>query len=263
MKEKEQKIIYYTDELKNEFSTIQITPRKIDANYDYGKNNFKWKFLHWFWYTLTFRPVSTLVLKLAVHHKIVNKEVLKPYRHKAYFMYANHTNAACDPFIPAQVAKPNHIYVIVHPNNVSMPVLGRINPYLGALPLPDDFEAAKNFMNIIKMRIEQNRPVMIYPEAHIWPYYTKIRPFLETSFRYPVQYDVPVFCFTNTYQKRKFSKKHKIVTYVDGPFFADKNLGPKEQKLDLRNRVYNAMTERTKNNNMEIIKYIKKEESND
>ena len=44
-----------------------------------------------------------------------------------------------------------------------------------------------------------------------------------------MQFDVPVFCFTNTYQKRKFSSKHRIVTYVDGPFFADKSLSPNEQ----------------------------------
>ena len=29
------KIIYYSDELEDEFSTAQITPKKIDKNYTY------------------------------------------------------------------------------------------------------------------------------------------------------------------------------------------------------------------------------------
>lgn len=259
---KKQEVIYYTDELQDEFSTTQITPRKIDASYDYGTKSFKWKLFHIFWYSIVFRPICRFTFKFILGHKIVNRKILKPYKNKPFFMYGNHTNTACDPFIPSMLAYRNHVFVIVHPNNVSMPVLGRINPYLGAIPLPDDLSAAKNFMNAIKVRIEQKRIVMIYPEAHIWPYYTKIRPFVETSFRYPVQYNVPVFCFTNTYQKRRFSSKPRIVTYVDGPFFADGNLSSKEQKKDLRDKVYNTMTEKSKNNTVEVIKYIKKETTN-
>lgn len=253
-----QQIIYYSDELNDEFSKIKITPKRIDGNWDYG-GDLKWSILSFFWYKMVFRPIAQFIFKFILHHKIVNRQVLKPFKHKAYFMYANHTNTACDPFIPSMVMFPSHPFVIIHPNNVSMPVLGHIISYLGGLPLPDNLEATKNFIDIIKLRISQNHPIMIYPEAHIWPYYTKIRPFLDLSFRYPVQYDVPVFCFTNTYQKQKMSKKPHIVTYVDGPFYADKTLSSKEQKTDLRNRVYDVMTERAKNNNVEIIKYIKVE----
>ncbi len=101
--------------------------------------------------------------------------------------------------------------------------------------------------------------IAIYPEAHIWPYYTKIRPFDEKSFRYPVDFDKPVFSFTNTYQKRKFSKKPKMVTYVDGPFFPDASVPKKARQLKLRNEVYDAMTKRSQANNIEVIKYLKEE----
>ena len=56
----------------------------------------------------------------------------------------------------------------------------------------------------IKKRIEQKKCVVIYPEAHVWEYYTKIRPFPSTSFKFPVNCDVPAFCMTTTYYKRKF-----------------------------------------------------------
>ena len=127
-----------------------------------------------------------------------------------------------------------------------------------ALPLPDDTDAAKNFIKEITEKISEKKCVTIYPEAHIWPFYTKIRPFTESSFRYPIQNKCPVMCFTNTYQKRKFGKKPKIVTYIDGPFYADSSLKGKAQKVELRNRVYETMVERSRNNTIVLATYIKK-----
>lgn len=257
--QKEQKIIYYEDELNDEFAGDNIIPRKIDENYNYGDNSFWWKLKSFFWYRIIAHPIAFFFLYFYYHLKFVNKNVLKSYKHSAKFLYGNHTNNLADALIPTFLQDPNKNFVIVNPNNVSMPILGKITPYLGAIPLPDTISATKNFMKIIEMRIQSKNTITIYPEAHIWPFYTKIRPFTDLSFRYPVSYKVPVFCFTNTYQKRKFSKTPKIVTYIDGPFFADENLPPKERRKKLRDEVFEKMTERSKNNNVEIIKYIKKE----
>lgn len=254
-----QKVIYYSDELNDEFSSATIKARKIDENYKYGDESFWWNLKRFIAYRLIAVPLSYVLIKINYHHKIVNKKILKEVRNKNYFIYANHTNQMCDPFIPAFVCSPSYIYVIVHPNNISIPIIGPAVTYLGALPLPDTLGATKNFVNIIKERVMNNYPIVIYPEAHIWPFYTKIRPFGDASFRFPIQYNSPVYCFTNTYQKRRFSKKPKMVTYIDGPFYADKTLSLKEQRSDLRNKVYNVMCERSKNNNVEIVKYIKKE----
>jgi hypothetical protein len=75
--------------------------------------------------------------------------------------------------------------------------------------------------------------------------------------------DRPVFCFTNTYQKRAFSKKPRTATYIDGPFFADKSKSIRDQRKELRDTVFKCMCERAKNSDVELIKYIKREESND
>lgn len=255
----EQKVIYYTDELNDEFSSAQIVPRKIDETYKYGDGSLWWHIKHRFWLCL-YAPCAALYLRFKWHHKIVNRKCLKKIsRKQPFFMFANHTNPVADAFIPTFVVRPKNTFVIVHPNNVSMPVIGKINPYVGAIPLPDNMPATKNFMNTIKLRVQENAVIHIYPEAHIWPFYTGIRPFADTSFRYPIQYNTPVFCFTNTYQKRRFFKTPKLVTYVDGPFFADPNLPAKEQRSQLRDAVYNTMCERSKNSNVDLIKYLKKE----
>jgi 1-acyl-sn-glycerol-3-phosphate acyltransferase len=249
--------IYYKDELNDEFSTAQITPRKIDGSYDYSHDGLRKKAARFFWYKVIARPLGWLYLKIRYHHKNVGKEKLKAAGAGGYYLYANHTSEDADPFIPSMVAFPKDVFVIVHPNNVSMPVLGKITPHLGALPLPDDKAAMKNFLDILNQIAAEQQVVMIYPEAHIWPYYTGIRPFRDSSFRYPLQYDKPVYCFTNTYQKRKIGKTPRIVTYVDGPFTAPEGMSMKEKKAYLRDKVYGAMCERSKASNVEMIRYIK------
>ena len=47
----------------------------------------------------------------------------------------------------------------------------------------------------------------------------------------------------------------QIVTYVDGPFYADESLTAREQKRMLRDQVYQTMCERAKSNEVELIHY--------
>lgn len=266
------KVIYYEDELNDEFSLAEITPLKIDDNYKYCHDSLFKKFTHFFWYRIIATPIAYFYMKLVFHHKVVGRELLKDFRDKGYFMYGNHTQDIADAVIPTLLNFPKDVYIIAHPNNVSIPCIGKVAASLGALPLPDDMKASQNFVKAIERRLTENNVIMVYPEAHIWPYYTKIRPFTDVSFRYPVKYKTPTFCFTNTYQeRRKFlkskmspqgetTKKPKIVTYIDGPFYPDERLPAKEQKADLRNRIYECMCERAKNSTVVTIEYVKREE---
>ena len=253
--------IYYQDELNDEFAGDHIQAKTIDGSYRYIRDGFLGKLAHVFWYRIIAIPLAKCYMKLHFHHRIEGREALKKAGKSGYYMYGNHTHPLCDALIPSMVSMPVDVSVIVHPNNVSMPVLGRITPYLGALPLPDDMDATKNFVRAVEQRIKENKCVMIYPEAHIWPYYTDIRPFKDTSFRYPVQAKVPVFCLTNTYQRRGKSKTPQIVTYIDGPFYPDEALSAKAQKEMLRNAVYETMKARAKNNTMELVHYVRKQDN--
>lgn len=253
------KIIYYQNELEDEFSDAVITPIKIDGSYDY-EGGFRRKIARGIIYHIIAKNAASLFLKIKYNHKIVNKKCLSEAKGTGFFLYGNHTNAIADALIPTMICNPISVHVIVHANNVSMPILGKITPCLGALPLPDDKTAAKNFNTALQHIIEKKQCITIYPEAHIWPYYTKIREFKDQSFRYPVNCKVPVYCFTNTYQKRKWRKTPQIVTYVDGPFYPNDSLRSKEQRKQLHDEVLASMKKYCKNSNVEIIQYIKKEE---
>jgi hypothetical protein len=61
----------------------------------------------------------------------------------------------------------------------------------------------------------------------------------------------------------KHGSRPRIVTYIDGPFFADESLNKKSQREDLRNQVYTAMKQRAKENTVTLIQYIKQEKTDD
>lgn len=251
------KVIYYSDELHDEFSTAQITPRVIDGSYKYERN----PLLRFFWYRMIATPLALFYVKCVLHERAVGREKLKPFRGTGFYLYGNHTQDVGDPLIPNVFCLPKDVSFIVHPNNVSMPVLGRINPYLGAIPLPDTKEAYRSFSDCVDARVKKGNALVIYPEAHIWPFYTGIRPFTDASFGYPARTGAPVFCFVNTYRKRKRGRRPSIVTYIDGPFYPDMDLPLGQRRKKLHSEVYGTMCERAKNSDVEVIKYIKKSDT--
>ncbi len=254
---KEKKVIYYKDELNDEFSEAKITPRIIDESYVYEHKNPLWNFASLALQNVVSMPIKILYSKLKFRQEYIGKEKIKKYRKTGYFIYANHTQNFADVFIPSLPIYPKRNFFIVNPENVSMKFLGNIVQMLGAIPIPSNRKAMMNFLDSINKKIEKNYAITIYPEAHIWPYYTKIRPFKSVSFKYPVQLQKPVFCMTNTYQERK-NGKVKITTYIDGPFFSDINKSLKEQQQELRDKVYEQMVQRSKSSTYEYIIYKEK-----
>lgn len=259
MNKEEIKTIYYEDELNDEFSEAKIIPRKIDENYKYIHKNIIWNTCAFLVQNVLSIPIKYLYAKIKFKVKYIGKEKLKQYKKEGYFIYGNHTQSFADTFLISNAVFPKINYLIVNPENVSMKFLNTLVEMLGAIPIPSNKEAMKNFLETIEKRINKGYSITIFPEAHIWPYYTKIRPFKSVSFKYPIKLQKPAFCMTNTYQSYGKNKdKVKIVSYIDGPFFPDKNLAMKEQQENLRNKIYNAMMERSKNSNIEVIKYVRK-----
>ena len=253
------KIIYYEDELNDEFSKSSIEPRIIDENYKYVHKNPLWNLCSFVLQNILSVPIKILYAKIKFRIKYIGKEKIKPYRNEGYFIYGNHTQPFADTFIPSIPMYPKRNFLIVNPVNISLKGTGTLVEMLGAMPIPSNKSAMKNFLEAIKQKTNKGYAITIYPEAHIWPYYTKIRPFKDVSFKYPIQLKKPAFCITNTYQSYgKNNKKIKIVSYIDGTFYPNKGLTLKEQQKELRNKIYNCMDERSKNSNIEHIKYIKK-----
>ena len=131
---------------------------------------------------------------------------------------------------------------------------------LGAVPVPQELCGLKNFSSDIVHAAEGGHWVAIYPEAHIWPYYTGIRPFGAASFKYPAKCGLPVFAYTTVYKKRRLLKRPKKVVYIDGPFFAEGG-SVNERAHALRDKVYAAMCERAKLSDCAYCEYIRADDA--
>ncbi|MCQ2087443.1 MAG: 1-acyl-sn-glycerol-3-phosphate acyltransferase [Bacilli bacterium] len=254
-KEQTPKILYYSDELNDDFAGTDINQKKLPQNFKYISKNIFYvigKFL----ITVLLTPIIYLVLKIWYHQKFINRKALKRAKHTGYFVYGNHTNGCLDAFLPQVLTCPKKAYIIVNPDATSIPGIRTLVMMLGAIPLPTDNSLTLKYLHCIKDRVTKNKSViMIYPEAHIWPYYTDIRNFKADSFIYPVEHNVPVFCTTNVYKKRKIGRRPKVVTYVDGPFYPDPSLTKKENMTNLRNKVYETMKNRVNSNPVYKYKY--------
>jgi len=250
---------YYENELEDDFAENNgnLENVKIDKNYKYLHKNIFWRIGSFIVYRLIFLVPVNIYAKLKFGLKIEGKQKIKNYKKqnkKGYFVYHNHTQEILDAFLPTIINFPTKAYIIANSDNVSIKGLKTANKMMGALPVPEDKESTRNFLEAINHHLEKGKAISIYPEAHVWPYYIGIRNFKSVSFKYPVKQNVPVFSCTTTYQKNKKGKA-KVVLYIDGPFYPKVDLGLKQAQKDLRDEVYNKMQERAQNSNIEVIKY--------
>ena len=197
---------------------------------------------------------SNVYCRFFLHVKVRGADKLRKHK-DGYFLYANHTQPIGDVFTPALVCFPKRIYTVVGAANMDLPVIGKILPFLGALPIPGSLKGMKEFNNAVQTRVNDGHPIIIYPEAHLWEYYTKIRPFSDVSFKYPVKSGKAVFSMPSTYQKRKFGKKPKTTVFIDGPFTPEGE-ALKEKTKSLKDAVFESMQKRSELSTCEYIKYI-------
>lgn len=193
--------------------------------------------------------------RLFLHMKVKGRKKVKGIKGD-FFIYGNHTQPVGDVFIPAMCVLPKRIYTVVSTANYGIPIIGKLLPYLGALPISDSLEGIKELNKAIEQRLEKKHPIVIYPEAHVWEYYTDIRPFPDTSFKFPVKFNKPCFALTVTYKRSRHFKRPIMEVFIDGPFYPQGNTA-KEMAVNLHKQVFEIMKERCKNSDVEYIRYEK------
>lgn len=242
---KYQDIIYYEDELNDDFATTVKNIKPLPDNYKFISNNFLVKIFEFIGYRMLMTPFAFIYCKIKFNYKIKNKKILKQIKN-GYFIYGNHTTVLGDAFLPNLVSfkTKNHIITGKQANSLTfiLPILRAV----GALPLSENINHKKKLLKSINKLISKNKSITIFPEAHVWPYYTDIRPFTSDSFKYAVRLNAAVVSMTTCFQKRKFFKTPKIIIYLDGPYYPDENLTINENAQLLRNKVYDSMKENCK-----------------
>ena len=262
MPKKEKKIIYYSDELNEDFANHNIKEKAIPNSYKYINHSWLFKVNSFLLKYLIAIPILWIINKTIFRVKFVNKKILKTLKHKGYYIYANHVLPFDPVVIPVMVNTRKPCLIISSHNLFSINrFVSWIARHLHAIPVPNsDYEMANNFKNAMSYHIKKKHRVLIYPEAHIWPYYNRIRHFKPVSFRYPVTDKAPIIVMTTTFKKRKGNRKPKPIIYIDGPFYPNTFLSTERDQINaLAELTYETMMNHaTKDDNYEYIKYMKK-----
>lgn len=245
------KVYFYNDYSDDFFKDDK--EYKLKSSYKWIRNDIYSKVLSFLVYLVAL-VVSFFYCYFVLRMKIIGKKNLRKIKKGGYFIYSNHTQVVGDVFIAAHVAFPKRIYTIVGLDNYKLKFIGKILPFLGALPIGETYSQMKEFNKAVKERVKRH-PIVIFPEAHVWPYYTKIRPFVEGSFKYPIKNDVASFSLTVTYKKTKIRKRPKMIVYLDGPFYV---INSSDKEKELKDIIYNKMYERSLSSDFEYFDYIKK-----
>lgn len=237
------KVIYYEDALHDDFADNGIEAKPVPSDFPFALCGPFRRVPEFLCYRLIATPVVWLIAKIGFGLKVKNRKALRQLRGRGYFLYGNHTQTMMDAYTPTIAVFPRHAHIVTGPEAVSIPVLRRFVQLVGGIPLPGTVKGYRPFLDALHLRMAQKRVVTIYPEAHIWPWYTGIRPFPDGSFAYPVRENVPVVAFVTTYRQRRIFKKRppRLTVTLSAPFFPDETLSPREAKKKLRDEVYAFM----------------------
>ena len=259
---KDDRVRYYSDPVNDDFAGTNINTCQVGADFPFVRSSAAWKVIAFIVYYIIAIPIVFLVSKLYLGLRFENREALRSLRGKGFYLYGNHTQVL-DAFVPAMAAFPKKAYIIAGPDVVSIPGLKHIVMMLGALPIPTELSAMPGFLAAISQRYKEKGCIAIYPEAHIWPFYTGVRPFSDTSFHYPVKENAPVVAMVTTYRRRKglfrWVKKPGMTVVFSEPMTPDPSLPPRKAQQELRDRVYRFMKETAEGRDqVEYIRYCYK-----
>ena len=261
---KPKKTVYYDDLLHDDFAGTKITKRPLPKDYKYVRRGPFSRFFSMILYRLVAIPLLYLPVKIKYGIKVKGRKNLRLIRHQGCFFYGNHTQIIDAMSVQLFVSR-RRTYIVADQDATSIRGIRTLLNLLGCIPVPENPEEHRKFIDCIQYRIRQHRRISIFPEAHIWPYSTHIRPYDDAAFIYPAELGVPAVPICVTYRERKFRKNAKpaITIHVGKPIFPDMKLGLGDRKKELRDKAYEFMLEMSgEEENVEYIQYLprKKEE---
>lgn len=258
------RVIRWSDPLNDDFADNDITQSEVGEDFTFIHKSPLWRLAEFFVYYAVALPAVWLICKVGFGLRVKNRKAIRKAGKAGFFLYGNHTSFS-DAYIAPIVSFPKKAFIIANPDAVSIPGIRGLVQMLGCIPIPTERRAMPRFTEAVYERIREGSCVMIYPEAHIWPYYTKIRPFTASSFHYQAKLGVPAVPMTMTYRNRKLFGLIKLnrpgmTLHIGEPVFPDPELTERERRQKLRDEVYEQMkTVSDSTRQYEHIIYIERE----
>lgn len=200
------------NENKIELWTPLASP--VDEQYAYQSSNFCFLlFSNILYYGIAF-PVLTILTKICFRLKIEGKENLKQVEGGAVSI-SNHVQFLDCAMVGLAWGKRKVVYT-TQEESFQIPFVRKLIRALNAIPIPKSMKNKKAFIQAVHHMLKQGKVVHFYPEAALWPYYTKIRKFKNGAFDFAIKNQVPivpmVFHFREVKGIRKIWKKKPDIT---------------------------------------------------
>lgn len=241
--------VRYYRSFDDDFSENRGQDFRLPRGYKFSGHSVFWKLGSLLLYPITL--LIALIYEKCFLHARVRFSARPP---RSCFLYGNHTQTLGDVLMPFLICFPHRPKIICAPANLGIPVIGKLLPLGGALPIPDNLSDLKRFEEAV-LEASKKHPIVIYPEGHLWPYYTGIRPLKPAAFHY--QNTGEAFVATTTYQRSRFRRGPKITLVVDGPIGVQADLSRKERQRELQKDVLKVMERRAKESDYDYIIYKK------
>ena len=250
--------IYYTDELNDDFNELDGVKKRppLKPHYHYVHHNPFRRLLDGFLYYGFAKPILAVFCFFhGIRYK--NKKNLKVLKKRGAFIYSNHV-ALSDVFKFQSLVFNRKVNIIGYSDTSAIPVAGLLVKAFGYLPISMEASNLRGLREGCEFLVkERNQHVLIYPEAHIWPYYTKIRPFKSVSFIYPAESMCPVVPAVTVFRKVFYSKKPRQTIIFGHPIFPQEELTVNENRDYLRDKCYEEMVRIAQSvDQYEYIEYI-------
>jgi len=256
--------IYWSDEKHDDFNDLGNVRPDVPKGYKYKRTNVF--FCIWAW--ALYHIIAVPILWVGMFFKgirVEGRSHLRNVKGSGAFVYGNHVAYSDVTKYQTIVFPFRTVNILGYSDSLAIPVVKHLVRALGYLPLPlkgdlDNLIALNDAFKFYTLKRKQL--VLIFPEAHIWPYYTKIREFGYGSFAYPASINVPVIPTTTVWRKSKFSKRPLQTIIIGEPIFPKANYDANQNKIYLHDECLKSMRNMANSRKQyEYIEYIYVENS--
>ena len=140
---------------------------------------------------------------------------------------------------------PERTYFPTLATNFKIPFIRHLIRILYAIPIPKKVTQKEKFFEEIKKALLDGKTVHMYPEAALWPYYEKLRPFKKGAFKMAVDAKCPIVPILYEFKEPDgifalYKRKKCIHARVLEPVYPNLDLNDNDMIEDLQNRVMEA-----------------------
>lgn len=258
---KKTRTIYWHDELHDDFDQILSKRPPLTPGYKFIRSKACNFFGNILYYGIAL-PVLAIISYLS-GMKVKGRKNLKAIKKTGAFIYSNHVSVPDVYKMASPVCYGKRVNILGYTDSLSVPVLRTVVRQLGFLPLPlgPDPENKAALVEAMRYYIhKKHQIVVIYPEAHIWPYYTKIRNFKVQTMKYPAIINAPVLPVVTVWRKVWWSKKPKQTVKIGTVIMPNPELNQEDNINYLYEECLSQMRALSEcEKQYEYIKYIKVE----